>query len=79
MKNEYFQNDVIDLRILGDIGSVCIHRFQIFCAIFISAEKNHLTRGIGGDECEFDKEEFSSYGPVLIDVISIVNAIIEIT
>ena len=27
MKNEYFQNDVIDLRILGDIGSVCIYRF----------------------------------------------------
>ena len=29
MKNEYFQNDVIDLRILGDIGSVCIYRFPI--------------------------------------------------
>ena len=27
MKNEYFQNDVIDLRILGDIGYVCIYRF----------------------------------------------------
>ena len=27
IKNEYFQNDVIDLRILGDIGSVCIFRF----------------------------------------------------
>ena len=27
MENEYFQNDVIDLRILGDIGSVCIYRF----------------------------------------------------
>ena len=27
MKNEYFQNDVIDLRILDDIGSVCIYRF----------------------------------------------------
>ena len=27
MNNEYFQNDVIDLRILGDIGSVCIYRF----------------------------------------------------
>ena len=29
MKNEYFQNDVIDLRILGDIGSVCIYRFPL--------------------------------------------------
>ena len=27
MKNEYFQIDDIDLRILGDIGSVCIYRF----------------------------------------------------
>ena len=27
MKNEYFQNDVIDLRILSDIGSVCIYHF----------------------------------------------------
>ena len=30
MKNEYFQNDVIDLLILGDIGSVCIYRFSVF-------------------------------------------------
>ena len=29
MKNEYFQNDVIDLRILGDIGPVCIYRFPV--------------------------------------------------
>ena len=29
MKNEYFQNDVIDLPVLGDIGSVCIYRFPI--------------------------------------------------
>ena len=27
MKNEYFQTDVIDLRIRGEIGSVCIYRF----------------------------------------------------
>ena len=34
MKNEYFQNDVIDLRILGDIDSVCIYRFPIlYCKI----------------------------------------------
>ena len=30
MKNEYFQNDVIDLRILGNIGSVCIYRFPVW-------------------------------------------------
>ena len=29
MKNEYFQNNVIDLRILGVIGSVCISRFPL--------------------------------------------------
>ena len=29
MKNEYFQNDVIGLRILGDIASVCIYRFPL--------------------------------------------------
>ena len=29
-KNEYFQNDVIDLRIHGDIGSGCIYRFPLF-------------------------------------------------
>ena len=28
MKNEYFQNDVIDLRILGDIGSCVFIAFQ---------------------------------------------------
>ena len=32
MKNEYFQNDVIDLRILDNIGSVCIYRFPISTA-----------------------------------------------
>ena len=37
MKKEYFQNDVIDLRILGDIGSVCIYRFP---------KKSHRRRAI---------------------------------
>ena len=37
MKNEYFQNDVIDLRILGDIGSVCIYRFPYELLIMVRA------------------------------------------
>ena len=47
MKNEYFQNDVIDLRILGDIGSVCIYRFP-------SAVEEEMT--INGEYCFTDSQ-----------------------
>ena len=46
MKNEYFQNDIIDLRILGDIGSVCIYRFPSILrlvAMFTTIKFNHTT------------------------------------
>ena len=33
---ERIQNDVIDLRILGDIGSVCIYRFPFILFIIVS-------------------------------------------
>ena len=44
MKNEYFQNDVIDLRILGDIGSVCIYRFP--CKTGESSLSSHQQKSI---------------------------------
>ena len=46
MKNEYFQNDVIDLRILVDIGSVCISRFPFVTSLLYYIESNDYTNQI---------------------------------
>ena len=60
MKNEYFENDDIDLRILGDIGSVCIYRFPLKTRFQTPTQTKPTTTYINND-VTITKQNHKSY------------------